>query len=491
MLQLTVTTDMNDVSLETRKAVEADMEKLCKIIKCDRKSDEFYKHSCRAQVNLEREYIFNTVLHEMMECRQMGKSREALRSSGGISSKGYLRHIVQPRSFPISRQARVSCDIKLKTVIWKPEVIAFIGAPIDLWKICHLCKDLMPTDPTMVSHYMKTIAMNSFWWHARSFLFGDGTKKIIERKRNKKNMLKASPSNLMEELCSVNAMICGSHALAVALGPHSFVPGDIDFYVKVQDVTKLIHMVKKITKICAKYGYMIISDYEEEYDMLTANKAAISAPYILAMRTFGRVLYNPKDIVEVDNWTNQPLGIRQNACTNYRKLQIIFSAYNIYDCIGLFDLDILNVMWSVSIFSKYENQFGNVELDLMDYSFKERRTCERKKIIAKSYKVVPQWCMLSAYNISHKVARFQFESMNVHLHRKDFLSRSRADRAFSRIKKYEERGFTIINKIEVEQYFSQFPSNNDWITHSIKGYPKLIRSVCKKIWPNVNIDDNP
>ena len=156
MFQLTVTADMNDVSLETRKAVVADMGKLCRIIKCDRKSDEFYKQSCRAQVNLERGYIFNEVLHEMIECRQMGKSREALRSSGGITSKGCLSHIVQPRSFPISRQKKVML------IIWKPGVIPFFGAPIELWKICHLCKDSMPTDRIMISHLMKTIAMKGF-----------------------------------------------------------------------------------------------------------------------------------------------------------------------------------------------------------------------------------------------------------------------------------------------------------------------------------------
>ena len=139
-------------------------------------------------------------------------------------------------------------------------------------------------------------------------------------------MLKVSTSNLMEELCSVNAMLCGSHALAVALGPYSFVPGDIDFYIKEQDVTKLNYMVKKITKICARYGYMIITDYEEEYDVLTMNKAATSAPYILALQTLGRVINDPKDMLEVQHWTNQPLGSRHNACKNYRKLQVIFSA---------------------------------------------------------------------------------------------------------------------------------------------------------------------
>ena len=109
----------------------------------------------------------------------------------------------------------------------------------------------------------------------------------------------------------------------------------------------------------------------------------------------------------------------------------------------------------------------------------------------KSYKVVPQWCMLSAYNISHKVARYHFKTMNLHLHRKDFMSRSRADKAFLRIKKYEDRGFTITNKSEVVQYFNQLPSNKDWITHSLKGFPKFIRSLCKKMWPNVNMNDDP
>ena len=130
MFQLTVTTDMNDVSLETRKAVVADMGKLCRIIKCDRKSDEFNKQSCRAHVNLERGYIFNEVLHEMIECRQMGKSRETLRSSGGIISKGCLSHIVQPRSFPISWQKRVECKVNLMVVIWKPDVISFLGSSV-------------------------------------------------------------------------------------------------------------------------------------------------------------------------------------------------------------------------------------------------------------------------------------------------------------------------------------------------------------------------